>query len=130
MCQCQTNTHKFSSFLLLLRLLTNSFHCVSIICLFLVQYVHFYIYLIVASVYSDTCRLACVAGPQFYGGPDFMPAKILPVANQAPHKTEGLPRRLHVGYLHTSNPGYDIETIQATSSPGPLRLRYKLSIKK
>jgi hypothetical protein len=24
-----------------------------------------------------------------------MPAKILPVANQAPHKTEGLPRRLN-----------------------------------
>jgi hypothetical protein len=29
-------------------------------------------------------QLACVAGPQFYGGPDF----------QAPHKIEGLPRRL------------------------------------
>jgi hypothetical protein len=26
--------------------------------------------------------------------PRAMPAKILPVANQAPHKTEGLPRRL------------------------------------
>jgi hypothetical protein len=26
-----------------------------------------------------------------------MPAKILPVANQAPHKTEGLPRRLISG---------------------------------
>ena len=45
-----------------------------------------------------------MAGPQFYGGPDLqragfsgvspVPAKILPVANQAPHKTEGLPRRL------------------------------------
>ena len=44
-------------------------------------------------------ELACVAGPQFYGGPDLQragsaPARILPVANQAPHKTEGLPRRL------------------------------------
>ena len=42
-------------------------------------------------------------GPQFYGGPDLqragfqsspVPAKILPTANQAPHKIEGLPRRL------------------------------------
>jgi hypothetical protein len=51
--------------------------------------------------------VACVAGPQFYGGPDLqragfwrargrieVPARILPVANQTPHKTEGLPRRL------------------------------------
>jgi hypothetical protein len=36
-----------------------------------------------------------VAGPQFYGGPDLQrAAKILPAANQAPHKIEGLPRRL------------------------------------
>ena len=44
----------------------------------------------------STCRkLACVAGPQFYGGPDLQRAgKILPAANQAPHKIEGLPRRL------------------------------------
>jgi hypothetical protein len=40
--------------------------------------------------------LACVAGPQFYGGPDLQPAKILPAANQAPHKIEGLPRRLSI----------------------------------
>ena len=37
---------------------------------------------------SASSALACVAGPQFYGGPD------LHVANQAPHKTEGLPHRL------------------------------------
>jgi hypothetical protein len=47
-------------------------------------------------------KLACVAGPQFYGeirGQDFgghgggfspVPAKILLAANQAPHKIEGL----------------------------------------
>jgi hypothetical protein len=54
--------------------------------------------------------LACVAGPQFYGGPDLqragfwqaqgkksspVPAKILPAANQARHKIEGLPHRLN-----------------------------------
>ena len=39
------------------------------------------------------CHVACVAGPQFYGGPDLQRVGF---ANQAPHKTEGLPRRLYV----------------------------------
>ena len=36
---------------------------------------------------TSSKNIACVAGPQFYGG-------LICNGNQAPHKTEGLPRRL------------------------------------
>jgi hypothetical protein len=41
--------------------------------------------------------IACVAGPQFYGGPDLQ--------REAPHKTEGLPRRLQPVRAGRNYPG-------------------------
>ena len=42
------------------------------------------------SIETHKIIIACVAGPQFYGGPDLQRAGFW----RASHKTEGLPRRL------------------------------------
>ena len=38
-----------------------------------------------------TCWIACVAGPQFYGGPDLQRAGILPRARQNPARCKSGP---------------------------------------
>ena len=58
-----------------------------------------------------------------------MPAKILPVANQAPHKTEGLPRRLPLNLneltrkLTDTDTFHDLEFVTESNVEDETRLR-------